>query len=185
MAANVPRVVLTRDELHLPPIKCLHGSLKHLKMTISNLYESFARADQSQSTYRYLTANLSAGTPWILDKSLTTPQLITTQSIGVNKRGARRTPVARFHARHSPGSKASRATAARKGAMASARAYHTRAGSASTPTRSCGHARAAGSTPGARLAPTTVDHPPRPRPACAPTRCATNADLSPAPSKPF
>lgn len=39
MALNVPWVVLTRDELHLSPIKCLHGLLKHLKMTIQNLDE--------------------------------------------------------------------------------------------------------------------------------------------------
>lgn len=152
-------------------------------MIIQNLYELL---QQTRTPIVTWPPTSSRSTMWILYKSLTTPQLITTQSIGVNKRGARRTPVARVHAWHSPGSKASRATAARKGAMASARAYHTRAGSASTPTRSCGHARAAGSTPGARLAPTTVVHLPRPLTACAPDRCAANADLGPAPStKPF
>lgn len=169
MVANVPGRY-SHDELHLSPIKYLHCLLKHLKRTIRSLDELLEHTRAPIVTW---PPTSSRSTPWILDKSLTTPQLITTQSIRVNKRGARRTPVAHIHAWHSPGSKASRATAARKGAMASARAYHTRAGSASTPTRSCGHARAAGSTPGARLAPTTVVHPPRPLAACAPDRCAT------------
>lgn len=67
--------------------------------------------------------------PVISRVSHTTPQLSPSRQsipIGVNKRGARRTPVASRHeAKHSPGSKASSAKAANIGAIAARRGHTT------------------------------------------------------------